>query len=57
LKAKHPVQSNGRLTVNDDREAAMAYFKILSQHLPGRIEKNYKKTSISIPIFQVEICS
>jgi hypothetical protein len=25
-------------------EAVVAYFKLLSQHLPGRTEKNYEKS-------------
>jgi hypothetical protein len=37
-----------RMTVNNElermwKEAVMAKFKVLSQHLPGRTEENHKK--------------
>jgi hypothetical protein len=41
------VAPNGRMSVNKKlervlKEAAMAYFKVLSQNLPGGTEKNHK---------------
>jgi hypothetical protein len=42
------IASNGRMTVNDEmgtmgKEAVIANFMALSQHLPGGTEKNHKE--------------